>query len=570
MKTIKIITGLLPVLLFIIPANAQQKAVAPPTTIVLPGDSVTAITDRPANKVVVKDSRFNLPDVLVVGEDKTRKEITIKQDYLQERPILPRPEQQHDPYITASGLSASKPGILTLPSGNKRLTWGYLLGGGYSTAMLNAGHWQKLGFSDFNVQGWFDKSNGEFPNSRRKTGGVSGKVKATITPGVSGSVRGGYEYTSQGMYSALLKNNLRREITATGLGSELLYSARGSAHSILGFEVNNTNMTDDTTAQYEKREAFRYNLYGNYTFDFQHVQLAVNGRFVRETLDAGMDNSKTKNIFGQVGLEALARMSQKWILSLGVHYQQSKADSFYKNDKIAPFVKINIIPAQRFGISLKYQSGLQYKTFSEWLAEIPYLSIQGPMPTDYEKHAAMVNFDFKPTDQFFVYTAINWRMMEGYTFGYTNDNTRLINLYTISDPQLMDISAGFTANISAGTQIQSSLIWYHDKIKKDPAGYGMTRLPYRPDYRIPINASFEILKGTILLVSTDIYGPRTTTLLNNKKINAFSLVNIGLKQKFGSFYGHVTVYNLLDSDYVIWEYYPGNGIYIVGGLSVRF
>jgi len=569
MKSIKIIAGLIPVLFYIIPAGAQQKAIAPPTTIDLPGDSATTAA-KPVKKVTIQDSRFNLPDVLVVGEDQTRKEIVLKQDFIQERPVLIKPALENNPVLSAGGLIATKPGILSAPPGNKRLTWGQLMGGGYSTLIIEAGHWQKLGFSDINMHGWFDKSNGEYLNSRYKTGGVTGKLKAAFSPAVSATINGGYEYISRGMYNALFTNNLRREIIATGMGSELFYGAQDAAYSVLGFEINNTEMTDDTTAQYAQRNDFRYNLYGNYTFDLDILQLAINGRFIRETFDVGNDSSKTKNMFGQIGLEALARLSPGWIVSLGASYQQSKADSIYKQEKLAPFVKLNIMPARRLGISLKYQSGLHYKTYSEWLAEIPYVSIQGPLPTDYEKHAVLVSIDFTPTDQFILNTGVNWRMMDEYTFGATDDSTRLVHLYTIPDLQLMDITAGFTANISAATQIQGSVIWYYDKIEQTPAWNNMKGLPYRPNYRIPINASFEVLKGTILVLSTDIYGPRTTTLTDNEKMNAFSLVNIGIKQKFGPFYAHVTVNNLLDSDYAVWQYYPDNGIHIIGGLSVRF
>ncbi len=115
------------------------------------------------------------------------------------------------------------------------------------------------------------------------------------------------------------------------------------------------------------------------------------------------------------------------------------------------------------------------------------------------------------------------------------------------------------------TQIQVNYIHYLDKIDKNT-----NKVPYRPVYRIPVNATFELLKGTFLLINADIYGARSSGLQSGEDLPAFTLLNAGLKQTLGKINAQVIVRNIFDSEYVLWKNYPENGIHILVGLSVKF
>ena len=82
--------------LFINTSYAQKKAVAPPTPITLPSDSAKAGSGQ-SQKVNIKNSQLELPDVLILGQDKSKRTINNKQDVIQAPPALLKTEKTFEP-----------------------------------------------------------------------------------------------------------------------------------------------------------------------------------------------------------------------------------------------------------------------------------------------------------------------------------------------------------------------------------------------------------------------------------------------------------------------------------------
>jgi len=548
---------------------AQKKAVAPPTPITLPSDSARAETGR-SQKVNIKDSQLDLPDVLILGQDKSKRAVNSKQDVTQSPPTLLKPETTFERLSIWFRRESAKPEIEKKSQINNRQSWGQFSGGGYTTLAADAGHWQKYSAGDWGLHGWVNSSKGQFENSSYLTGGVTGKANFMPAPHVTVAVKADYNQSRRGLYNALNTNNLERKVNSARFSSELIYDFTGLSDAVLGFEINNTGLKSDTTEQFEKRDNFWYNLYFNYSKTFSAVKLTASGRYIRETTSIDADSADVKDSFGEAGLEAQSQLSSKIIVAAGANFQINKTGSATNESLVSPYAKINFMPDRRLGLSLRYQSGLKYRTFSERLRENPFLFYAIPSMVEKEKHAVLLNIDFEPVSKFKINTGLTHRILDTLPFWESDSSTQLVQFKSMQNPKLTDIHFGFHAKISEKTHIQVSYIHSIDKIDKTKTLTNTDKIPYRPQYRIPVNATIELLKGTFLLLNADFYGPRVSGLDSGEDLSAFTLVNAGLKQNFGKINAHVTIRNIFDSEYALWKYFPGNGIHIIAGVSAKF
>ncbi|MBN2413647.1 hypothetical protein JXQ31_18355 [candidate division KSB1 bacterium] len=548
---------------------AQKKAVAPPTPIPLPSDSVQAGRGQ-SQKVDIKDSQLDLPDVLILGQDKSKRTITDKQDATQAPPSLLKVEKTYEPVSIWFTREAVKPEIEKKSQINNRLSWGQLSGGGYTTLSANAGHWQKYSGGDWGLHGWINRSSGQYENSRYLIGAIAGETSIAPAPHITASLKAEYNLNQKGLFNALNSNNFERKINTICFGSELIYDLPGSSNALLGFDVNKTGLKSDTTSQFEKRDNFWYNLYFNYSKTFPVVKVTASGRYIRETSSFGADSADIKDSFGEAGLEIQSQIYSKMIVAAGAGYQVNTTGSVTNESLLSPYMKLNFMPDRRLGLSLRYQSGLTYKTFSERLVENPFLFYSVPLTVEKEKHAVLFNIDFEPVSKLKINAGIKHRIMDNLTFWESDSTTQLVRLNFMQNPELTDISFGIHLRVSEQTQVQVNYIHLIDKIDKNKTLTNYDKIPYRPEYRIPVNATIELLKGTFLLIDADFYGPRMSRLDSGEDLPAFTLVNAGLKQNFGKINALVSVRNIFDSEYTLWKYFPGMGIHIIVGISAKF
>ncbi len=548
---------------------AQKKAVAPPTPISLPSDSVKAGSGQP-KKVDIKDSQLDLPDVLILGQDKSKRGITDKQDATQAPPALLKAEKTYEPVSIWFTRESVKPEIEKKSQISNSQSWGQLSGGGFTTLSADAGHWQNYSGGDWGLHGWVNKSGGQYKNSRYLSGAIAGKSSFTPGPHVTALLKAEYNLNQKGLFNAMNSNNFERKMNTIYFGSELIYDLPGSSNALLGFNVDKTGLKSDTTVQFEKRDNFSYNLYFNYSKTFPVVKITASGRYVRETSSFGTDSADVKDSFGEAGLEIQSQISTKMIIAAGAGYQVNTTGPVTNESLLSPYAKLNIMPDRRLGLSLRYQSGLTFKTFSELLTENPFLFYTVPLTVEKEKHAVLFNIDYEPVSKLKMHAGIKHRIMDNLTYWESDSTTQLVRLNIMQNPVLTDISFGIHLKVSEQTQIQANYIHLIDKIDKNKTLTNSDKIPYRPAYRIPVNASFELLKGTFLLVDADIYGPRKSGLDSGEDLPAFTLVNAGLKQNFGKINALVSVRNIFDSEYALWKYFPEMGIHIIVGVSAKF
>jgi len=229
------------------------------------------------------------------------------------------------------------------------------------------------------------------------------------------------------------------------------------------------------------------------------------------------------------------------------------------------------MPTNRFGVTASFFTGQHFKTFTDWWGENPYISHSIPLRPDDVQFGFGLASDLEIIPDVKVHVNFT-RSWYNRLFYWEQDSvTRFINLNEINKVKLTELQLGITAQLNDRTRLQMSFISYSDKLDSVAAISNLDRIPYRPDYRLPIRASIQLLQGMILTLTADVYGPRRNHLNANSRLPGFGLMNASLTKDFGEkFSAILTVRNLLDSEYVIWENYPEMGVNVLAGLRAKF
>ena len=151
----------------------------------------------------------------------------------------------------------------------------------------------------------------------------------------------------------------------------------------------------------------------------------------------------------------------------------------------------------------------------------------------------------------------------------------MIDLNPIYDTKLSEIELGVIAEISDNTRLQVSFIDYSDKISSAPDAMNqdanLNRMPYRPDFRIPVRASIQLLPQMNLTLTADVIGERKKSLLAEDLFPTFALFHADLNYEVNeNLNALLSVRNLLDTKYTMWEGYQEMGIVVLAGVRAHF
>ena len=558
-------------LLFIISATlGQDKATPPPTRMTLPKDTTRAVK-KPEQKVEAEQPQLELPDVLVLGKDKSLR-LTGKKESLQpESPTLVKPGSPYEPISVWFRRQSSKPELNQGMRRMDKMSWLSLRGGGYTSIIADAGHWRKLAQGNYRLRGWLDRSNGQYNNSQYSRGGLSGKINYELAPHVTGMAFGNYALYSRGLHGAALNDYTRRAGTGS-FGAGLMYDIARLSDGYLGFEIGGTSLQSDTSShRMDKSSDFWYRLEFSYTANWAGIQWNFDGRYVRETFDLLNDTTNTKTSLGDIGVEALTSLSGKITAALGLIYQTAGSDSFATRNRVSPYLKINFMPANKVGLTAQLYTGYDYRTFTQRWQQNPYITHRIPLVPSETTFGLNLKAEVEIAASLRAFTSFSRNWMETAFYWQRDPQLNLIALQQINKPELTEMQIGFVAELSSRTRLQAAFINYSDKIESSDGLPNIGRIPYRPDFRIPIRATIQLLPDMFFTLQADIQGERPSNLNSTDKLPAYGLLHASLVKDFGEkFSAILTVRNLLDANYVIWENYPEMGVHVLFGFRAKF
>ncbi|MBD3373826.1 hypothetical protein GF406_02225 [candidate division KSB1 bacterium] len=545
-----------------------QKVTPPPTRMELPPDSVVIETEE-GQTIETKDEQLELPDVVVFGQDRIIRQAGDKAMTQPQKPSLLTPTAAYDPVIIWFDEQTEKPTFDHDLNNLLRSGWVQTQGGSFSTLLIDAGYWQRLQKGNFRLHGWLDRSKGEFNNSQHNLGGASARISYELAPKVTGTMGGHFTSISRGLHGAI-PDDFERSGTKGSFHTELIYDVNRLSDGQLGFEIGGMSLQSDTSkVRFDKTSDFWYHLHGSYTLYWQRSQWTLGGSFLSESIETDIDSASIKNTLGEIQLEGLFPLSNKLTVAAGVKYQTNKPDTTSKIDRIAPFARMNIMPSNNIGITLSAQSGLDYTSFPGWWQENPYVTHQIPLrPMDVDV-AAKIKSDLRLTTALELSFGLERKWISRMYYWQRIAQNGLFDLRPLDKVQLTEIMAGFNIDINPRTQLEASIIGYSDRVELDGPALS-DRLPYRPTFRIPIRVTLQLIEGLVLRVNGDVYGKRPSSLASESRLPSFGLINASLSKDFSRISAIVSVYNIFDSDYVMWENYQEEGVTVLGGLSAKF
>ncbi len=560
------------IFIFLTLAAAQEKIPPPPTKITLPSDT-TRVEPEAQDKIEAEKPQLQLPDVVVFGQDREVRVPGGKESLTPESPTLVKPESPYEPVSIWFGRESSKPQVEGAAGGLRKLSWISLQGGGYSTVLLDGGHWQKYSLGDYRARAWLDRSKGQFDNSSFSQGGLSGKVSYELQPQTVGTARAEYSRFSRRLHeSELAKQDFSRLGSTGSFAAELQYDLNKLSDGRLGIEIGSSGVQSDTSEKrLDKTSDFWYDLNFSYSTQWSNLQITASGRYVREVIDLLKDSTSMKNSLGEIGAQGYFRLSNTLAAVFGFSYQSNAADSFATSSRISPFARINLTPNSRVGLTGIVFTGLEHKTFTQWWQENPYIGHRPALVADNTKLSLRVESDLELVPNLRLRGSFARSWMERMHYWEQNPLTRLIDLRQIRNTELTEIQIGMIADLSARTRLQASFVSYSDKIDDDGALPNLDRIPYRSDFRIPVRVSIQLLKDMYLGVQADINGVRRSRLNEASRLPAFGMMQSTLSKDFGKTIStFLSVNNILDSEYVVWENYPETGVTLNLGVRAKF
>ena len=568
LKTVKKPSCFFVLLFFCINAFAQEKATPPPAKISLPSDTAKVVPDKSA-KMEAKKPEIELPDVMITGKDQQLRTAGEKELLLPQSPTLVVPRSPYEAVSRWTQTDSTKPQAqLTLPK--DKLSWLSLQAGGYTTILADAGYWQKSQNGSYRLSGWLDRSNGEFKNSAYSQGGLSGTGQIKLSPSVKAVGQAEYALYSRGLYRTE-PAKMSRRAHAGNLSGSLEYTIDELSEATFAFGIGGAVLRSDTSqVELQKSGDFWYTLKGDVTTRWAGIQWTFSGDFLRESFDYEDTTNVRSSLANLVG-EASIPVSKKVIGVLGLSYQAAVTDTLAGKNRISPYGKLYFMPSRFLGLSAQVETGYRLTTFTQWWQRNPYVAHQVPLTPEETTLRLRTECEVNLSSGVKLSGSYQRLWMESAFYWQRNDSLNTIELYPLADPRFTEIALGIEANLSDRLRLDASYITYANKVAITEQLELQERIPYIPDFRIPVRSYLSFYKDLELAIFANIYGKRPAALNLTKRLPSFALVDVSLSKKIGDNVTLLgTVRNIFDTGYVLWEEFSETGVYVMIGARAKF
>lgn len=544
----------------------------PQTEMPLPSD--TTQVGRITGKPEPMDPQLELPDVLILGEDRYHRLVKNKKNLTPDTPEIVQQESSYAPLTFWSNRESDKPHVGPDSAAATR-TWAGLKGGTFFSVEGDVGHWRAIPKGDVLAAAWIDRSEGQFDNTKYTRGGINGKIDYDLNEQATVIAKVAYDHHAYGLYNTgFFHENGHRSGGGGLVSADLHYAVNKISAGSIGLEFGGLSLLSDTTGvEADHSGDFYYKLRFNCTTQYRKTQFFARGNFSRETFEVTSDSSAQKNSMSTLGVEILQPLSPLFSAALGVDYQGFKSDSTASLSRIAPFGRINFVPNDKVGASLQFSTGLRYNTFEEFWRQNPYVSHRVLLQPSQEKFGIKFDIDLQASKSVKLHAGFHRQWMEKLPYWQADTLNGFTSLPFLSDVEITEVEVGAVAELGKNARLYVSFIDYADDISEQATmGTGrLNQIPYRPSFRLPVRASFRLPAQINLMMTADLIGERRKNLVGNAALPVHVLIHLDLNKQFSEkITAIVTVRNLLNTRYSVWENFPEMGFVISAGARLRF
>ncbi len=552
------------ILLFLPAMLPAQKIEPPPTKISLPSDT----TQVPGKATEKSGTNLTLPDVVIFGEDKSARYAGNKKNTTPQAPSILLPAESYFP--TSPGFSAPQKPVLKAAKTNiKPIGWAQGNGGSYSTLAADAGIAYKFDNTQTRLNAWFDKSNGQYVNSDYMTGGVATGIGLFRNQVTRLQLDGRYLYHEIGLHGASL-SNLSRSANHGEAKLEARFNLENHSYGQVGAQSGLIKLHSDTAStELRTGEEVWFQLYGNYTIPWQGIDWSIKSDYLQSRYKAKSDSLNGLSTSASIAFESFIPFSPRLSALAGIQYQQVESDSFARKSRVSPYARVNAALSDQVGFIASIESGYKTKRFADWWQQNKYVSFLVPYQPKEIDYAVRAEGSVNVLSSVKFHTAFS-RIKLSKTFYWQRDsNIHYIQPKTVSDVKLTEIKIGFSADIAKRSYIELYYIDYSDHVDPISLSPAERHMPYRPEYRIPFRADLNLPYKFFISTTAQFVGKRRVALRQDIELDPFILVDTMLAKSFSRFSLTLSINNILDQKYQIWQGYAENGISLFGGLVVK-
>jgi hypothetical protein len=556
-----------PLICFLVyPVFAQEPLVPPPTKIILPSD--TTLAPLTAEKLAADSSQLELPDVVVMGQNKSLRQVDQKKGGRSEKPRLLIPDGAYGPL--SSWLRRSRDRQTTSgPLFQNQKTWMTLQAGSFSTLEARLGHWRKIHRGQAHGYVWFDQSHGEYNHSGYQQGGLAGKAEYQHSAAVKGLMQFQYDRFSRELHGATL-NHYQRFGGQGGVAMQLSLDPRPLTNLQVNLDIKGMALNSDTTNhRLDESDDFYYSLSLAGRQVWSKLQVNLEARYLRETYDTRRDSISDLASFRQLHLEALYQLSSRWQASAGLGLQAMHADSAFDQTSLAPFGRIRYSPGDRFALALHGQSGLSYQPFFLRRQENPYLSHRYTMLPEESRFSLRVESEILLAAETHLQVILGKSWMDRLLYWQIDEPSGLFEL-TAGSGDLSEMHVIVTRSLGAASQLTLAAAAYSDQQDPLKGSERKTYLPYRPAWQASLQGRQVLAQTWIAPAAVEYWGERHNQPQTDQRLPDFALVRAGVQKEFNRHFSFwLTLQNIIDSKYVLWERYPETGFTILAGVRAQ-
>ncbi len=558
----------LPWLLLALPVWAQERLTPPPTQILLPSDT-TLTAGRTAEKLEADSSQIQLPDVVVMGQNKSLRQVDQKKVGKGEGPRLLQPSEAYGPLSSWLRRSNEKQGIEESPFRLQK-TWLVLQAGSYSTVETRLGHWHKLRNGQVHGYGWYDHSNGQYNHSGYQQGGMAGKWEYQPSAIVKTQVQARYDRFGRELHGAAY-HQTERNGGRGGVDLQVSVDPRPLTSLRANLEIEGISLNSDTAGvRLDESDDFSYNLALSGQQIWSQWQLSLHGRVLRENYDAMRDSTSDLATLSEVGVEALYPFSRQIQVSFGLGFQAMSADSAFNHQELAPFGRIRYSPNDRFGLALYVHSGLQYQSFMQRHQENPYLSHRFRMTPEESRFTLRLESEVLLVQGTHLSLMLGKNWMDRLLYWQSETSSGLFTLDSGSG-SLSEIHLGITSSLSRNSTMAFQAAAYGDRLDQKADSSGTLHVPYRPAWQLKVQGRQLLGHRWTMTAEAEYWGERYPQAQSGQRLPDFALVRAGVEKEISrTITLGLTLQNIADSRYVFWERYPETGFSLHGGLRAQF
>jgi|GEM_PF-6841043 len=530
-----------------------QERPQPPTAITLPSDSLSARGST--GKITPSSDQIELPDVLVVGRDRSQRRGQEKIASSNEGPRLLA--AQYGPFSLWTRRSNDRPSFGD-SSVKRSGFWAGLRGGSRSSLAGDAGYAGSFSTATARFSGWMQQSHGAYRNSDYADAGLDAASSWNGRNGIVATGSLSYSRDRRGMYGA--------QVASADRFSD------ASTVALSGLWPLGENSQADGEISYQSFQG-RTDSSGGHWVDIQSRNLQIGGRWQKGWNDfsvcAAADYRheslrEASTELAELQVEAWTPLAQRVNVKFRMALQNFISDSVSMS-RFSPSAQLFYLPNDRTGLTLQLASGLHYQNYYQAALFNPFIAHSHVARPQDEAFAVTLEGEIKIGTRWLAAASLHRGWEKTYIYWQRQAATGFIAQESAKDVDLLEWRLSTRYRLDQRLSVHASATMLADRL---PTGQS-NRLPYRSDYQLEAGTRFDLTTTLYMTAEVEWVGPRRAEIESTRHLPSYALANMEIRQRLKNLAEiFLTINNLFNQKFEIWQGYRDPGLMIWTGARV--